>query len=179
MSGQIFCWLAAFARGQFTWSTFASRYLPIKVNSKRCPNQFSVGPLHCTIAPGQLQKCFCLKTKLPVAVTCHPWSSIPLPGKDIFGTKYIFQYYQMSGDRVTLLLRAEKGFGQKAIVVIHYQLHNRSRLHRASAIDLQRSEKNQPALFDHWPEPLGQNTCKPCWTRLSVCPYLFQEGRTM
>ena len=165
MSGQIFCWLAAFARGQFTWSTFASRYLPIKVNSKRCPNQFSVGPLHCTIAPGQLQKCFCLKTKLPVAVTCHPWSSIPLPGKDIFGTKcwnYIFQYYQMSGDRVTLLLRAEKGFGQKAIVVIHYQLHNRSRLHRASAIDLQRSEKNQPALFDHWPEPLGQNTCKPC-----------------
>ena len=44
---------------------------------------------------------------------------------------------------MTLSLTGAKSFGQKAMVVIHYQLHNRraDRTGQASEIDLQPAEK--------------------------------------
>ena len=65
-------------------------------------------------------------------------------------------FSQMSGDQMTLPLTKAKSFGQKAMVVIHYQVHNRSRLHWASR-DRSATVRKKSAVFDHWPGALLLN----------------------
>ena len=57
---------------------------------------------------------------------------------------------------MTLPLTEAKSFGQKAMVVIHYQVHNRSRLHWASR-DRSATVRKKSTVFDHWPGSLLLN----------------------
>ena len=157
MSEEVFWRFIAFAWGQFSWSTSGQF-------SEKCQNTFSVGPLHTCLGSTGLTQ--------PLNVLCS--SNITRPPAlviEVLGCT----------TRWVVTKRHCRWRGLKVLVKKRWSWSITSSVtgaactgHRGSICN--RSKKNQLAVFDHCCLPcLRQNTCKPRWTRLSVCPYLFRR----